>query len=92
MYVTIKINKSMIREVCDKTVGDVIELSVPYDNTNIIEKNRVLAVLKERLGVAIRLSHNVEDDGVIYNINKIAKSLGFGSEWYTKEICKWLVK
>lgn len=88
MYVTIKINKSMIREVCDKTVGDVIELSVPYDNTNIIEKNRVLAVLKERLGVAIRLSHNVEDDGVIYNINKIAKSLGFGSEWYTKEICK----
>ena len=88
MYVTIKINKSMIREVCDKTLGDVIELSVPYDNTNIIEKNRVLAVLKERLGVAIRLSHNVEDDGVIYNINKIAKSLGFGSEWYTKEICK----
>ena len=88
MYVTIKINKSMIREVCDKTVGDVIELSVPYDNTNIIEKNKVLAVLKERLGVAIRLSHNVEDDGVIYNINKIAKSLGFGSEWYTKEICK----
>ena len=78
----------MIREVCDKTLGDVIELSVPYDNTNIIEKNRVLAVLKERLGVAIRLSHNVEDDGVIYNINKIAKSLGFGSEWYTKEICK----
>ena len=88
MYVTIKINKIMIREVCDKTLGDVIELSVPYDNTNIIEKNRVLAVLKERLGVAIRLSHNVEDDGVIYNINKIAKSLGFGSEWYTKEICK----
>lgn len=88
MYVTIKINKSMIREVCDKTIGDVIELSVPYDNTNIIEKNRVLAVLKERLGVAIRLSHNVEDDGVIYNINKIAKSLGFGGEWYTKEICK----
>lgn len=88
MYVTIKVNKSMIREVCDKTVGDVIELSVPYDNTNIIEKNKVLAVLKERLGVAIRLSHNVEADGVIYNINKIAKSLGFGSEWYTKEICK----
>lgn len=88
MYVTIKINKSMIEEVCEKTVGNSIELSIPYDNTNVIDKSKVLSVLKERLNVALRLSHNIEDDGVIYNINKIAKSLGFGSNWYEQEITK----
>lgn len=88
MYVKIKVNKQMIQDVCNNTVGNTIELSVPYDNTNIMEKSKVLAVLKERLGIAIRLSNNIEDDGVIYNINKIAKSLGFGVNWYTQEIQK----
>ena len=88
MYVTIRLSKDMMQEVCEKTEGNVIELSIPYENTNIIDKNKVLYVLKERLGIALKLSHNIEDDGVIYNINKIAKSLGFGSDWYAKEIAK----